>query len=91
LTGWLIGHPDSCKLFKTAVLWNGVLNIPYMAASTDIPDWIVSCCLNKSMTYEITPAMNDAFFKASPISVIENVITPSLFLVGGSDKRVTPH
>lgn len=40
LTGWLIGHPDYCHLWKAAVLWNPVINMSYMLASTDIPDWI---------------------------------------------------
>lgn len=46
MTGWLIGHPDYKDLYTAAVLWNPVLNMSYMVASTDIPDWIYSCCLN---------------------------------------------
>lgn len=40
LTGWLIGNPKYKDLFKTAILWNPVINMSYMWASTDIPDWI---------------------------------------------------
>lgn len=43
LSGWLIGSPQYNYLFSAASLWNGVLNMNYMAAATDIPDWIVGC------------------------------------------------
>ena len=51
LTGWLIGHPDSKDMFKAAVLWNPVINMTYMYPSSDIPDWLYACCLNKDHSY----------------------------------------
>lgn len=51
MTGWLIGHPDYKDLFGAAVLWNPVINMSYMYSSTDIPDWILACCLNKDWSY----------------------------------------
>jgi acylaminoacyl-peptidase len=91
LTGWLIGHPEYKDLFKAAVLWNPVINMSYMFSSTDIPDWILACCLNKEWDYKVTSDDNKVFYEKSPISVIGNVKTPSLVLIGGSDKRVPPH
>ena len=94
LTGWLIGHPEYRHKFKAACLWNPVINMSYMYSSTDIPDWIVACCLNKPYdegTYKLTSEDNKVFFDKSPISVAENVTTPSLIIIGGSDKRVPPH
>ena len=91
MTGWLIGHPAYKDLFRVAVLWNPVINMSYMYSSTDIPDWILACCLNKEWTYKITSEDNKVFFEKSPISVVGNVKTPSLVLIGGSDKRVPPH
>ena len=91
LTGWLIGHPDYKDLFKAAILWNPVINMSYMYSSTDIPDWILACCLNKDWTHKVTSEENKIFFEKSPISVASNVKTPSLILIGGSDKRVPPH
>ncbi len=82
LTGWLIGHPDYCKLFRTSVLWNPVINMSYMFSSTDIPDWILACCLNKDWTYKVTSEDNKTFFEKSPISVVQNVTTPALVLIG---------
>lgn len=50
-TGWLIGHPSYKDMFKAAVLWNPVINMSYMVSSTDIPDWIYSCCLDNDLEY----------------------------------------
>ena len=47
LTGWLIGHPEYSKLFSAGILWNPVLNMSYMVASTDIPDWVHACVLGE--------------------------------------------
>ena len=91
MTGWLIGHPDYKDLWRAAVLWNPVINMSYMYSSTDIPDWILACCLNKDMSYKVSSADNKVFFDKSPISVVSNVTTPSLLVIGGSDKRVPPH
>jgi len=92
LTGWLIGHPDYCHLFSCAILWNGVLNMQYMVSSTDIPDWCYSCTLNKDVVWEgISEEDSLALLRQSPISVVKNVKTPALILVGGKDLRATPH
>lgn len=78
-------------MFKAAVLWNPVINMSYMVSVTDIPDWIYSCNLTKDMSYSITAEDNTEFFNRSPISVVQNVKTPSLLIIGQSDKRVPPH
>ena len=54
MTGWLIGHPEYNHLIKAAVLWNPVINMSYMISSTDIPDWIYACCLNRELSYPPT-------------------------------------
>jgi acylaminoacyl-peptidase len=43
LTGWLTGHPKYKHIWSAACLWNAVLNMSYMLAATDIPDWISGC------------------------------------------------
>jgi acylaminoacyl-peptidase len=83
LSGWLIGHPNSCNLIKAAVLWNPVINMTYMYPSSDIPDWIYSCCLNKDFSYLATPEENTVFYEKSPYSVIKNAKAPALILIGG--------
>ena len=91
MTGWLIGHPEYNHLIKAAVLWNPVINMSYMISSTDIPDWIYACCLNRELSYPPTAEENQIFYHKSPISVVKNVTTPSMLIIGGSDKRVPPH
>mmetsp|Transcript_41086 Transcript_41086/g.55807 ORF Transcript_41086/g.55807 Transcript_41086/m.55807 type:complete len:85 (+) Transcript_41086:1517-1771(+) len=71
---------------------NPVVNMSFMAVSTDIPDWIIACCLNKELTsYAFTAEDNAEFFKRSPQSVIKNVTTPTMLLIGTHDARVPPH
>lgn len=93
MTGWLVGHPEFKDLWAAAGLWNAVLDMTYMVQSTDIPDWIFACCQNKELENfgAITVEDNKEFFLKSPISVIKNVRTPCIILVGDSDKRVPPH
>ena len=93
LTGWLIGHPEFKDLWAAAGLWNAVLDMTYMVAATDIPDWIYACSQNKELESfgEYTVDDSRDFFLKSPISQVKNVRTPSLFLVGNGDKRVPPH
>jgi len=91
LIGMLTGHPDYCHLWAAAASRNPVLNMSFMLSSTDIPDWMYACVLNKSMTFaELSSAQNKAFFDRSPINLIKNVKTPTLLLIGQKDLRV-PH
>jgi acylaminoacyl-peptidase len=89
LTGWMIGGQYR-QLFKCGVLWNAVLNMSYMAASTDIPDWIAACNQNKPLDYAYGAEDNALFFDRSPFSVINNVQCPTVLIVGEADKRVPP-
>ena len=80
-------------MWAAAGIWNGVLDMSYMVASTDIPDWIFACCQNRELSNfgDYTVEDTKDFFLKSPISVISNVKTPALILVGDSDRRVPPH
>lgn len=83
LTGHLIGHPQFRDLFKVASLWNPVLDMSYMHSSTDIPDWIYACCINKEIKFaEITPEIKAEFFRRSPMCSVNNVKTPAQLLIG---------
>ena len=92
LTGHLIGHPQFKDLFKAASLWNPVLDMSYMHSSTDIPDWIYACSVNKEIKFaEITPQIKAEFFRRSPMCNVNNVKTPAQLLIGDHDLRVPPH
>lgn len=93
MTAWLIGHPEFKDLWAAAAIRNAVLDMSYMVVATDIPDWIYACCQNKELTAfsEYSASDTEDFFLKSPISVINNVRTPLLLLVGSSDQRVPPH
>ena len=80
-------------MWAAAGVRNPVLDMSYMVVSTEIPDWIFACCQNKELESFASYSQSDCldFFSKSPISQIANVTTPSLFLVGDSDRRVPPH
>ena len=93
LTGWLIGHPEFKNMWAAASLWNAVLDMTYMVASTDIPDWIFAVTQNRELDdfSAMTVDDNKLFYQRSPISQVANVTTPAQILVGDADKRVPPH
>lgn len=90
LTGWMIGHPTTKDLFAASILWNPVINMSFMETETDIPDWIFGCCFSKELSWQLTPEENNILFNKSPISVVSNVKTPALLIIGGKDFRVPP-
>ena len=92
LTGWLIGHPKYKHLFKVAAARNAVLDMNYMNSSTDIPDWISACVFNKPLDQtQLTTDDVKTIHERSPISVVHNVTTPIMLMVGEVDLRVPHH
>lgn len=66
--------------------------MPFMLMSTDIPDWIYACCYKREIDFTCLTAEEVAhFYNKSPHSVVHNVKTPALFLIGTADLRVPPH
>eukprot|EP00898_Chlorokybus_atmophyticus_P007404 jgi/Chlat1/7665/Chrsp64S00560 len=91
LTAHLIGQaPDR---FKAAILRNPVCNIAQMCGVTDIPDWCFVETLGSEHAmnnYTEAPSADHLkrFYAVSPITFINRVKTPSLFLLGAKDRRV---
>lgn len=81
-------YPDT---FSSAIALNPVVNIATMVTSTDIPDW---CYTEVSLDPLSHSAPTTDFllsaFESSPISLVENIKTPTLLLVGQNDLRVPP-
>ena len=92
LSAWLIGHPKYKDLWATACIRNPVLDMNYMRSATDIPDWIDACVLNRKINLaNVSTEDVKLIHDRSPISVVNNVTVPTLFLIGENDLRVPPH
>lgn len=92
LTGWLTGHPKYKDLWACSAVRNAVLDMNYMNASTDIPDWIQACVFNEPLDQScLTTEQVKMIHERSPISVVHNVKAPMLIMVGEVDLRVPPH
>ena len=94
--GFLTAHLTSQypDLFKAAALRNPVINIPTMSMVTDIPDW---CFLEAGINFPsntthftLTAEIYQKMAACSPITRVNDVKTPSLLCIGGSDRRVPP-
>ncbi|CAM9837254.1 unnamed protein product, partial [Phaeothamnion confervicola] len=83
------------NLFRAAALLNPVINIPAMAATTDIPDWCAVEALGAGQ-YDWTKAELPTadqlarMHAASPLAHAANVRAPTLLLIGAKDRRVPP-
>jgi dipeptidyl aminopeptidase/acylaminoacyl peptidase len=63
----------------------------YMLAATEIPDWIFACAKNCSDAGALSLEFVTLIHERSPVSVIQNVKTPLLLMLGQSDLRVPTH
>jgi len=90
IAGTLIGRGHPILKFKACVMRNPVTDIPGMTVATDIPDW----CFTEtgSNMPSLVPDLTaiGKMHTCSPIATIDNVKTPTLFIIGGVDKRVPP-
>ena len=91
LTAWLLASEKTRSLFCTGVLWNPVVDLPAMLASTDIPEWCVAeaLCLSE-VKWPLTPEQLQRLYAASPISCVDGVQVPTLTIIGAADQRVPP-
>jgi len=88
LTCCLVSHPEWCDKFAAACIWNPVTAMHSALLFSDIPDWHHSVALNKPHEWTVTKEDMNSMYDRSPISRVDNVKTPSLFIIGGDDRRV---
>jgi acylaminoacyl-peptidase len=79
LTAWIIGNTNR---FTAAAVAKPVINWASMALYSDIPETVASYWFEK-------PPWEDyqTYWQRSPLSLVGNVVTPTLLLTGESDMR----
>ena len=84
----VISHPDWGNKFAAACLINPAILMHAGYYVWDIPDWNNSTLLGKDHQWIDTKEDIMTMYDKSPISRVENVSTPSLFIIGQNDDRV---
>jgi dipeptidyl aminopeptidase/acylaminoacyl peptidase len=88
---WLSVHEKYNKLFASALIRNPVTDLALMFNATEIPDWVSGQTLNKNTDkYEqLNKEDYGVFYERSPLFLSKNCTTPTLMMLGKSDKRVS--
>jgi len=87
LTCSIISHPNWIDRFQAACIWNPVTAMHSAICFSDIPDWHYSVACNKPHTWILEKEDIIKMYDKSPIGRLTNVKTPSLFIIGGDDRR----
>lgn len=84
-------HPEE---YDAVVMRNPVVDLPSMLYATDIPDWTFAEALLpysfESPPSSLSPKTYQHLHALSPLANVDNVVVPTLLLVGQDDRRVPP-
>ena len=91
LGAWLVGSPRHRDLFRAAVLWNPVVDLPAMVGTTDIPEWCAAEGFGKAeLRWPLSADELLTLRERSPLSAVADVRASVLVLLGSGDERVPP-
>ncbi|KAG0308717.1 hypothetical protein BGZ98_007085 [Dissophora globulifera] len=94
--GFIVGHLLKDPRYKAAVLRNPVTDIPALTSVSDITEWgyaVTDVPFDMESPPTATLADPEVFKtlrKASPMDHVDKVVSPTLMLLGGGDRRVPP-
>ena len=90
LAGWMITHPEFCRVVSCSAIVNGVLFGPSVLTGSSLPDWGFACFATEKKRIEWPVSLRDlgVFYESTPVLRVRNVMGPCLVVNGQKDSTV---